>query len=65
MSVLMNWKKIFVGLSLIFIAIYPVIHGDTYIMHIFILFFIWSVVASNWNLLMDMPVFSLWETSGF
>ena len=60
MFVLINWKKIFVGLSLAFIAIYPVIHGDTYIMHIFILFFIWSIVASNWNLLMGYAgIFSL------
>lgn len=60
MSVLLNWKKIGVILSLVFIAIYPVIHGDTYIMHIFIMFFIWSIVASNWNLLMGYAgIFSL------
>lgn len=35
-------------------------HGNTYIMHIFILFFIWSIVASNWNLLMGYAgIFSL------
>ena len=40
MSVLLNWKKIGIILSLIFIALYPVIQGDTYVMHIFILFFL-------------------------
>lgn len=56
----LTWKKIGVLLSLIFIVLYPFVHGDTYIMHIFILFFIWSIVASNWNLLMGYAgVFSL------
>jgi len=55
-----NWKKIGILLGLVFIAVYPVIHGDTYIMHIFILFFIWALVASNWNLLMGYAgIFSL------
>ena len=48
----LNWKKIFILLSLLFIGLYPFLHGNTYIMHIFILFFIWSIVASNWNLIM-------------
>jgi len=55
-----NWKKIGIILGLLFIALYPVMHGDTYIMHIFILFFIWALVASNWNLLMGYAgIFSL------
>ena len=55
-----SWKKIGILLGLVFIAIYPVIHGDSYIMHIFILFFIWALVASNWNLLMGYAgIFSL------
>jgi len=55
-----NWKKIGILLGLVFIAVYPLIHGDTYIMHIFILFFIWALVASNWNLLMGYAgIFSL------
>ena len=60
MSQIFSWKKIGILLGLIFIAIYPVIHGNTYIMHIFILFFIWALVASNWNLLMGYAgIFSL------
>ena len=48
----MNWKKIGIILGLVFIALYPLLHGNSYIMHIFILFFLWAIVASNWNLLM-------------
>jgi len=60
MSEFFNWKKIGIMLGLVFVAIYPVIHGDSYIMHIFILFFIWALVASNWNLLMGYAgIFSL------
>lgn len=59
-SDIFDWKKIGIVLGLIFIALYPLIHGDTYIMHIFILFFIWALVASNWNLLMGYAgIFSL------
>ena len=60
MSNIFSWEKIGILLGLVFIAIYPIIHGDTYIMHIFILFFIWALVASNWNLLMGYAgIFSL------
>jgi branched-chain amino acid transport system permease protein len=56
----LSWKKIGIVLGLLFIAVYPVIHGNTYIMHIFILFFVWALVASNWNLLMGYAgIFSL------
>jgi len=56
----LTWKKIAIILALVFIALYPFLHGDTYIMHIFILFFIWAMVASNWNLLMGYAgIFSL------
>ncbi|MEJ2166401.1 MAG: branched-chain amino acid ABC transporter permease, partial [Desulfobacterales bacterium] len=60
MSKFFSWKKIGILLGLVFIALYPVIHGNTYIMHIFIMFFIWALVASNWNLLMGYAgIFSL------
>ena len=60
MSYLPNWKKSVSILALVFIALYPLIHGDTYVMHIFILFFIWALVASNWNLLLGYAgIFSL------
>ncbi|MCG6905647.1 MAG: branched-chain amino acid ABC transporter permease [Desulfobacteraceae bacterium] len=56
----LNWKRIAIGAGLLLMAVYPLIHGDPYIMHIFILFFIWSLVASNWNLLMGYAgIFSL------
>jgi len=56
----LTWKKIAILASLIFIALYPFLHGNTYIMHIFVLFFIWAIVASNWNLLMGYAgIFSL------
>jgi branched-chain amino acid transport system permease protein len=56
----LTWKKIAILASLIFIALYPFLHGDSYIMHIFVLFFIWAIVASNWNLLMGYAgIFSL------
>jgi len=56
----LNWKKIGVLVGLVAILIYPLAHGDSYILHIFILFFIWSLVASNWNLLMGYAgIFSL------
>jgi branched-chain amino acid transport system permease protein len=56
----LSWKKIGIVLGLLFIAIYPVVHGNIYIMHIFILFFVWALVASNWNLLMGYAgIFSL------
>jgi len=60
LSEFFDWKKIGILIGLGFIAVYPVIHGDSYIMHIFILFFIWALVASNWNLLMGYAgIFSL------
>ena len=56
----LTWKKIAVLASLIFIALYPFLHGNSYVMHIFVLFFIWAIVASNWNLLMGYAgIFSL------
>jgi branched-chain amino acid transport system permease protein len=62
---MMNWKKIVIALGLLFIALYPLIHGDRYIMHIFILFFIWAVVASNWNLLMGVAGITSLGNIGF
>jgi branched-chain amino acid transport system permease protein len=60
MHELFGWKKIGIILCFIFVALYPLIQGNNYIMHIFILFFIWSVVASSWNLLMGYAgIFSL------
>jgi len=48
----MVWKKIAVAVGLIFVAVYPIVWGNSYVMHIFILFFIWAIVAANWDLAM-------------
>lgn len=46
-----DWKKIAIAAALVCLALYPVVHGSQYIMHVTIMFFIWGVVASLWNLL--------------
>jgi branched-chain amino acid transport system permease protein len=47
----LTWRNVIVALALVFIVLYPLIGGKSYILHLFILFFIWGVVAANWNLL--------------
>ena len=47
----LTWKHGATLLILVFMILYPVLWGNSYILHLFILFFIWAVVASNWNLL--------------
>lgn len=47
-----NWRTIFLSLVLVFLLIYPLLGASSYMRHLFILFFIWSIVAANWNLLM-------------
>ena len=60
MSTIFSWKKIGIILGLLFLALYPVLYGNSYVMHILIMFFIWALVASNWNLLMGYAgIFSL------
>src|SRR5512139_3164881 len=46
-----TWKTAALGLALVFLAIYPLLGPSSYLKHLFILFFIWAVVAVNWNLL--------------
>jgi branched-chain amino acid transport system permease protein len=48
---LTSWGNVVVAMGLVFIVLYPLIGGRSYILHLFILFFIWGVVAANWNLL--------------
>ncbi len=52
MYITMNWKKLSIIIVLLIFAIYPLIHGDRYIMHVLIMFFMWAVIASAWNLLL-------------
>jgi branched-chain amino acid transport system permease protein len=62
---MLNWKVIAVALGLAFLVIYPLAYGNLYIMHILILFFIWSAVASNWNLLMGVAGITSLGNIGF
>jgi branched-chain amino acid transport system permease protein len=46
-----SWKNIVAILIGLFIIVYPFAGANSYMKHLFILFFIWAVVASSWNLL--------------
>lgn len=48
----LTWKQAIGIIFLIFILIYPLLGASNYLLHLFILFFIWGMVATNWNLLM-------------
>lgn len=47
-----NWKSALYILVIAFILLYPWLGASSYNKHLFILFFIWSIVAANWNLMM-------------
>jgi branched-chain amino acid transport system permease protein len=46
-----NWKQALVLLGFLYVILYPVLSGKSYVLHIFVLFFVWGVVAAGWNLL--------------
>lgn len=48
----LNWKSILYIGVVAFILLYPWLGASSYNKHLFILFFIWSIVAANWNLMM-------------
>ena len=48
----LNWRKIAILAAVIFIALFPLISSAPFVIHVFNMFFIWAVVASNWNLIM-------------
>lgn len=48
----LNWKSILYIGVIAFILLYPWLGASSYNKHLFILFFIWAVVAANWNLMM-------------
>ncbi|NMC12264.1 MAG: branched-chain amino acid ABC transporter permease [Chloroflexi bacterium] len=50
-KIISNWQASFVAAIVIFLAAYPLLGPSSYLKHLFILFFIWSVVAAYWNLL--------------
>jgi len=47
----LNWRHALLALVLALVALYPLVVGRSYILHLFILFFIWGVVSASWNLL--------------
>lgn len=47
-----NWRSLVLIFLLLFLLVYPLLGASSYMRHLFVLFFIWSIVASNWNLLM-------------
>jgi branched-chain amino acid transport system permease protein len=47
----LSWKNILVIILGLFVLVYPLVGASSYMKHLFILFFIWSVVAAGWNLL--------------
>ena len=52
MRALFRWQKLTVLTVLVIIAILPAFTSSPYIIHLFNVFFIWSIVVSNWNLIM-------------
>ena len=47
----LSWKSIVTILVGLFVIVYPFAGANSYMKHLFILFFIWAVVAASWNLL--------------
>ncbi|MGC8874082.1 MAG: branched-chain amino acid ABC transporter permease [Chloroflexia bacterium] len=62
-----TWRQIAIGLLLAFLLLYPLLGGqqNPYMLHLFTLFFIWAIVASNWNLLMGYAGVSSLGNIGF
>jgi branched-chain amino acid transport system permease protein len=60
-----NWKTIALAVIFVFLSIYPALGPSSYIKHLFILFFIWAVVAINWNLLIGYTGISSLAGIGF
>lgn len=50
-NIISNRQTAFVAAIVVFLAIYPLLGPSSYLKHLFILFFIWGVVAAYWNLL--------------
>lgn len=47
-----HWKSALSLVVLALILVYPLLGASSYNKHLFILFFIWAIVAANWNLMM-------------
>lgn len=52
MQAVFNWRRVTILAVLIIITILPLYTQSPYILHLFNVFFIWSIVVSNWNLIM-------------
>ncbi len=65
LSMSRNWKTIALGLAFVFLLVYPFFGPSSYLKHLFILFFIWAVVAINWNLLIGYTGISSLAGIGF
>ena len=52
MQAVFNWRSVIILAVLIIITILPLFTQSPYILHLFNVFFIWSIVVSNWNLIM-------------
>jgi len=61
----LTWRNVVVALAFVFTVLYPLIGGKSYTLHLFILFFIWGVVAASWNLLMGYAGISSLGNIGF
>lgn len=61
----LTWSKVVVAAGLVFISLYPLAGASSYILHLFILFFIWAIVAANWNLLMGYAGITSLANVGF
>jgi branched-chain amino acid transport system permease protein len=55
-----NYYLILAVLAVLFLALYPLLGARSYMLHLFILFFTWAVVAAYWNLLIGyVGIYSL------
>jgi branched-chain amino acid transport system permease protein len=46
-----SWRGVFIAVVFLLIALFPLTGPKPYHLHLFILFFIWAMLASSWNLL--------------
>ena len=47
----LDWKTSAIALCLILMGLYPVVHGNMYILHVMIMFFIWASICTLWDLM--------------
>ena len=47
----LDWKTSAIAFCLILMGLYPVVHGNMYILHVMIMFFIWASICTLWDLM--------------